>query len=49
MLYNGRILADTTPQGLAEITDDTVVRFVEGRATRDELDELRSGRAGAEG
>ena len=49
MLYNGRILADTTPQGLGEITDDTVVRFVEGRATQEELDELRSGRAGAEG
>ena len=46
MLYNGRILADTTPEGLAGITDDTVCRFVEGRATQDELDELRSGRAG---
>ena len=49
MLYNGRILADTTPEGLGRITDDTVVRFVEGRATQDELDELRSGRVGAEG
>jgi len=45
MLYNGRVLADTTPEGLTEMTDDVVVRFVEGRATREELDELKHGRA----
>lgn len=45
MLYDGRVLADTTPQGLMQITDDTVVRFVEGRATQKELDELRHGHA----
>ncbi len=45
MLYNGRVLADTTPQGLKELTDETVVRFVAGRATQEELDELRYGRA----
>jgi len=45
MLYDGRLVADTTPDGLMQVTDDTVVRFVEGRATREELDELRYGRA----
>ena len=45
MLYNGRILADATPDGLSDITDETVCRFVEGRATQEELDELRSGQA----
>lgn len=40
MLYDGRLLADTTPEGLREVTNDTVVRFVEGRATQDELDSL---------
>ncbi len=49
MLYNGGILADTTPEGLRDVTDETVVRFVEGRATQQELDELRSGRAGQGG
>ena len=45
MLYNGRILADTTPDGLREITNDVVVRFVDGQATPDELEELRYGHA----
>ncbi len=44
MLHNGRILVDTTPGGLAEVQDETVLRFVEGRATREELSELTSGR-----
>ncbi len=43
MLYNSRILADTTPEGLREITDDVVVRFVDGQATPEELDELKHG------
>ncbi len=45
MLYNNRILADTTPEGLREITDDVVVRFVDGQATPEELDELKHGYA----
>lgn len=45
MLYNNRILADTTPEGLREITDDVVVRFVDGQATPEELDELKRGYA----
>ncbi|KPK81187.1 MAG: hypothetical protein AMJ81_10800 [Phycisphaerae bacterium SM23_33] len=45
MLYNGRIVADTTPGGLADVKDETVARFVEGRATQEELNELTYGRA----
>jgi len=45
MLHNGRVLVDTTPEGLAEVKDETVVRFVEGRATQAELDELTYGKA----
>ncbi len=40
MLHHGRVLVDTTPEGLAQVKDETVVRFVEGRATQAELDEL---------
>ncbi len=46
MLYDGRILTDTTPEGLKEVTNATVVRFVEGRATKEELDTLSYKRAG---
>jgi len=45
MLHEGRILADTTPGELEDIQDDTVVRFVQGRATAEELGELTSGQA----
>jgi len=45
MLYDGRLLTDTTPEGLREVTNATVVRFVEGRATPDELDQLARGTA----
>jgi len=45
MLYDGRILADTTPEGLRRITNDMVVRFVEGRATQQELDNLTYGQS----
>lgn len=46
MLYNNKILADTTPEGLREITNDVVVRFVDGQATPEELDELKYGHSG---
>jgi len=45
MLHRGHILADTTPDELDGIEDETVARFVEGRATAEELNELTSGRA----
>ncbi|MFP4053440.1 MAG: ABC transporter ATP-binding protein [Phycisphaerae bacterium] len=37
MLYGGRLVADTTPAGLENVKDDVVMRFVEGRASDDEL------------
>ena len=45
MLHEGRILADTAPEDLDGIQDQTVLRFVEGRATAEELQELSSGEA----
>ena len=45
MLHHGKIAADTTPDGLKDIKNDIVVRFVEGRATDEELGELKLGRA----
>ena len=43
MLYDGKILVDTTPDGLDDVTDEVVIRFVDGRATPEEMAELRSG------
>ncbi len=43
MLYNGRFVADTTPDRLKEVDNEIVRRFVEGRASQDELAELQSG------
>jgi phospholipid/cholesterol/gamma-HCH transport system ATP-binding protein len=42
MLYKGRLLLDTTPHELDTVTDETAARFIEGRATQRELNELRS-------
>ena len=44
MLHEGRFVADTTPEGLSEVDDEVVLRFVEGRASRKELAELETGR-----
>jgi len=46
MLYEGRLLADTTPQGLRTVQNEIVARFVEGRATPEELNALKQGRMG---
>ena len=43
MLYDGQFIADTTPALLGEVDNDTVCRFVQGRASSEELAELRSG------
>ena len=43
MLYNGRFIADTTPDKLDQIRNETVARFVEGRASSEELAELEGG------
>jgi len=40
MLHEGRFLADTTADGLAGIDNEVVRRFVEGRAGKDELEQL---------
>ena len=44
MLYKGKLVADTPPEGLMDITDGAVARFVQGRATPEELSQLRTGR-----
>ncbi len=46
MLYEGRLVADTTPQGLRTVQNEIVARFVEGRATPEELNALKRGRMG---
>jgi phospholipid/cholesterol/gamma-HCH transport system ATP-binding protein len=43
MLHQGRVIADTTPDGLREIQNETVSRFVQGRASKEELAELQTG------
>lgn len=47
MLHQGGILADTTPEGLKQDKNEIVRRFVQGRATADELAELSAGAPGA--
>jgi phospholipid/cholesterol/gamma-HCH transport system ATP-binding protein len=44
MLHNGRFIADTTPRGLYAIDNDVVARFVQGRASEQELAELQTGK-----
>jgi phospholipid/cholesterol/gamma-HCH transport system ATP-binding protein len=43
MLHDGRILIDTTPAGLDQVDNDIVARFVQGRATAEEMAELSTG------
>ncbi len=43
MLHQGRFIADTTPAGLGQVKNDMLSRFVEGRASDEELAELSSG------
>ena len=43
MLYRGRIIADASPGELAGVDNEIVRRFVQGRASDEELAELRSG------
>jgi phospholipid/cholesterol/gamma-HCH transport system ATP-binding protein len=43
MLHEGGFIADTTPEGLDDVGDDVVARFVAGRASRKELAELEGG------
>jgi phospholipid/cholesterol/gamma-HCH transport system ATP-binding protein len=41
MLYEGRFIADTTPDALDAIDDEQVRRFVEGRAAPEQLKDLQ--------
>ena len=43
MLYEGKLVLDTTPDTLDRIEDDVVVRFVQGRASSEELAEIQTG------
>ncbi|MCH7813761.1 MAG: ABC transporter ATP-binding protein [Planctomycetes bacterium] len=43
MLDQGRFICDETPQGIVESTDPRVRRFVEGRASEDDLRSLNQG------
>ena len=43
MLHHGRVIVDTTPAGLASVQDKTFTRFVQGRASDEELTELATG------
>ncbi|MCE5327110.1 MAG: ABC transporter ATP-binding protein [Planctomycetaceae bacterium] len=44
MLHGGNFIADTTPQALATIDNDIVLRFVQGRASVEELQQIHTGR-----
>ena len=44
MLHEGHFIADATPEALDRIDNDVVCHFVQGKASRQELDELRHGR-----
>jgi phospholipid/cholesterol/gamma-HCH transport system ATP-binding protein len=48
MLHQGKILVDTTPEGLKDAKNDIVAAFVEGRASAEELRELSVGSVGQE-
>jgi len=41
MLYEGRFIADTTPDALDGIDDDQVRRFVQGQAAPEQLRDLQ--------
>ncbi len=42
MLNEGHFIVDTTPDGLDDIDDETVVRFIDGQASEAELAELQT-------
>ena len=44
MLHEGHFIADTTPEGLANIHNDVVARFVHGEASEAELAQLEADR-----
>lgn len=44
MLYNGHFVADSRPDELVKVDNEVVARFIEGRASEDELAELEQTR-----
>lgn len=44
MLHEGNFIADTTPQGLESIENETFLRFVQGQAEKEELAKLETGK-----
>jgi phospholipid/cholesterol/gamma-HCH transport system ATP-binding protein len=42
MLHEGNIVADTTPEKIDQLDNDVVSRFVEGRASREELQQIQA-------
>jgi phospholipid/cholesterol/gamma-HCH transport system ATP-binding protein len=44
MLYGGKFVIDTTPARLEHADNEVVARFVEGRASREELAQIETGR-----
>ena len=42
MLDEGHLIVDTTPEGLDDINDETVKRFINGQASAEELAELQT-------
>ena len=44
MLHEGKFVIDTTPDKLERVDNEVVARFVEGRASREELAEIETGR-----
>lgn len=44
MLFEGKVIADGTPQDIKDSVDDRVMRFIEGRADADDLAALRKTR-----
>jgi phospholipid/cholesterol/gamma-HCH transport system ATP-binding protein len=43
MLHEGRFIADTSPGDIEKVRNETFSRFVQGKASREELAELESG------
>ena len=41
MLHDGGLIADTPPEGIDEIDNEVVRRFIHGQASEDELADIR--------
>ncbi|MBS3821144.1 MAG: ATP-binding cassette domain-containing protein [Planctomycetes bacterium] len=48
MLHAGKFILDTPPTDLDDVQDEVVERFVQGRASQDELDAIKAGSLGAQ-